>query len=410
LTKRAKPKAEFGEIIPVTIGDMLAEIEGQSRAVPAVIESIMPQLEALDPSIFTEAEHTYITGCGDSFMAGLAARYAFESLARLPTEPHPALELGRYTAEFLPPKSLVFSISNSGKATRTVEAAINARIAGAMTIAITGNVDSWLAQESELALDQSVRIDGQLMSMPSNMMSDAPEEGSRRGSFGLANYLASLTTLYCIAIHAGRVRGRLSASAAESQLRELERMSEAIDETVLLCSEPAQAYAKEVSDRDNFIILGAGPSYATSVFSAAKTYELSRVNGVAQELEEWAHLQYFITKPGSQVLFVAPPGRSTGRTLELAYSAKLMGATCVAITDESVEELDHSFAKRLPVAGNVPEIFSPLVYCVPGELFATYLAKEKGLKAFEFDSRLQYETNMRTIQESELFDFTEYHE
>jgi glucosamine--fructose-6-phosphate aminotransferase (isomerizing) len=410
MTKRAKPKAEFGEIIPVTIEDMITEIESQSLAVPAVIKTIMPQVEALDPSVFTEAEHIYITGCGDSYYAGLAARYAFERFTRLPTQPHPALELGRYIAEFLPPKSLLFSISNSGKATRTVEAVINARTSGAVTVAITGNVESGLAQEAELVLDQSYRIDGQLMSMPTNMMPDAPEEGSRRGSFGLANYLASLTTLYCIGLHAGRVRGSLSASDIENHLQELERMAEAIDETVRLCSEPAQAYAKEVSDRDVFVILGAGPSYATSLFYAAKTYELSRVTGVAQELEEWAHEQYFITKPGSQVLFVAPPGRSTSRALELSHTAKLMGAMSVVITDESVEGLDHSFTKRLPVAGNVPEIFSPLVYCVPGELFATYLAKEKGLKAFEFDSRLQYETNMRTIQESEFFEFTEYRE
>ena len=93
MTKRAKPKAEFGEIIPVTIEDMITEIESQSLAVPAVIKTIMPQVEALDPSVFTEAEHIYITGCGDSYYAGLAARYAFERFTRLPTQPHPALEL-----------------------------------------------------------------------------------------------------------------------------------------------------------------------------------------------------------------------------------------------------------------------------------------------------------------------------
>ena len=410
MTKRAIPKAEFGEPIPVTIEDMIAEIENQSLAIPAVIEQIMPQLEALDTSVFTEAKHIYITGCGDSFFAGLATRYAFERFARVPVHPVSALELGRYIAEFLPPKSLILSISNSGKATRTVEAVINARLAGAITVAITGSVESWLAQEADLILDQSVRIDGQLMSMPSNMMSDTLEEAPRRGSFGLANYLASLTTLYCIALHTGRVRGSLSASDADGHFQGLQRMAEAIEETVRLCSTPAQAYAREVSDLDDFVVVGAGPSYATSLFYAAKSYELSRVNGVAQQLEEWAHEQYFITKPGSQVLFVAPPGRSSSRTLELVRTVNLMGATSVVISDDSVEGLDKLARKTLPVAGNVPEVFSPLVYCVPGELFATYLAQEKGRKAFEFDSRLQYETNMRTIQESEIFEFREYRE
>ena len=60
----------------------------------------------------------------------------------------------------------------------------------------------------------------------------------------------------------------------------------------------------------------------------------------------------------------------------------------------------------LPVAGSVSEVLSPLVvFCVPGQLFATYLAKSRGRLAFEFDSPLQYEMNMRTIQESQLIEF-----
>ena len=410
MTRRPKPKAEYGEPIPVTIQDMLAEIKNQSPAIPAVIQKILPQLEAIDASLFTEAEHIYITGCGDSYFAGLASQYAFERFARVPTHPVEALELGRYIAEFIPPKSVVFSISNSGKATRTVEAAINARLAGARTIAITGNLQGWLAEKTDLALDQSIRIDGHLSSMPSNMMADKAQEGPRRGSFGLANYLASLSTLYCIAIHAGKVLGNLSLKNADRHIQELGRMAEAVDETFRLCSPAAQQYAREVSDIENFMILGAGPSFATSLFSAAKLYELPRINGVAQGLEEWAHEQYFITKSGSQVIFVAPPGRSTSRAIELVRTANLMGGTSVVISDNSNKELTEIAKKVLPVADQVPEVFSPLVYCVPGELFATYLAQERGREAFEFDSRLQYETNMRTIQESEIFEFSSYQE
>ena len=132
-------QAEFGEPIPVTIDDMLNEISNQGPAIPAVMESVQPQLEALDPALFTTASHIYITGCGDSYFAGLAARYAFARYAGVPTEALEALEFGRYAAEFLPPDSLVFGISNSGKATRSVEALVNARLGGAHTVAITGN-------------------------------------------------------------------------------------------------------------------------------------------------------------------------------------------------------------------------------------------------------------------------------
>ena len=193
---------------------------------------------------------------------------------------------GRYAAEFVPPGSLVFGISNSGKATRSVEALVNARLGGARTVAITGNAEGWLAQEADTILDQSVRLAGELIGMPSNLARDTDDDRPRRGSFGLVNYLASLTTLYLIAFQAGVVRGRLSEARADSLRVELRSASELIAETVRICTPAAEAYAEQVKDIESYTILGSGPSIATSLFYAAKTYELPRVYGVSQELEE----------------------------------------------------------------------------------------------------------------------------
>ncbi len=404
---RARPirQAEFGEPIPVTIDDMLNEISAQGPAIPAVMASVQPQLETMDRSLFTEISHIYITGCGDSYFAGLAARYAFARYAGVPTEAVEALEFGRYVAEFMPARSLVFGISNSGKATRSVEALVNARLAGARAVAITGNRQGWLAQEADSILDQSVRLEGERIGMPSNLASDPDGEKPQRGSFGLVNYLASLTTLYLLAFHIGAARGHLSADEADALRAELQATAGLIAETVRICAPAAKAYAEQVKDIDTFTILGAGPSLATSLFYAAKTYELPRVYGVSQELEEWAHEQFFLTGPGTQVLFIAPPGRSMTRIQELARTAQTMGGCAVVITDETNLALAEAADVALPVAGPVREALSPIVYCAPGQLFATYLAQARGRLAFEFDSTLQYEMNMRTIQESQLIEF-----
>ncbi len=398
-------QAEFGEPIPVTIEDMLNEISNQGPAIPAVMDSVQPQLEALDPALLAETSHFYITGCGDSYFAGLAARYAFARYAGVPTEALEALEFGRYAAEFLPEGSLVFGISNSGKATRSVEALVNARLGGADTVAITGNSEGWLAQEADTILDQSVRLAGELIGMPSNLATDADDDKPRRGSFGLVNYLASLTTLYLIAFQTGVVRGLLSEERADSLRAELRSTAGLIAETVRICTPAAEAYAEQVKDIDTYTFLGSGPSIATSLFYAAKTYELPRVYGVSQELEEWAHEQFFITSKGTQVLFIAPQGRSVSRIRELLHTTQTMGGSAVVVTDESNPELAAAADVTLPVAGSISEALSPLVYCVPGQLFATYLARSRGRLAFEFDSPLQYEMNMRTIQESQLIEF-----
>ncbi len=391
-------KAEYGQPNRVSVDDMLHEIASQSFTVSAVIDQVNDQLVDLDPRLFLETAHVYVTGCGDSYFAGLAARLAFQHFGGVLTEPIEALEFARYVAEFIDSSSVVFSISNSGKATRTVEAAIQARAAGAFTIAITGNPTGWLAQESETYLDQSVRLDGKSLTMPSNL-----EEGARRPSFGLANFLASLTTLYLTAFHFGKVRGILSEDEVTTLRQELRSLADRIDQTVERCRPVAQQYAEQVSEVGNYTIIGAGPAYALALFYGAKTYELSRVNGVPQELEEWAHEQFFITGDGSQTIFIAPPGRSYSRAVELLQTAKTMGAHTVVVTDDAGREVRELANLVLPVAGSIREEFMALPYCVPGELFAALLAQARGRQAFEFDSQLQYIMNMRTIQESALY-------
>ena len=54
MNKRAKPKAEFVEIIPVTIEVMITEIESRSLGVPAVIKTIMQTIQESELFEFTE--------------------------------------------------------------------------------------------------------------------------------------------------------------------------------------------------------------------------------------------------------------------------------------------------------------------------------------------------------------------
>jgi glutamine---fructose-6-phosphate transaminase (isomerizing) len=388
-------RAEYGQPNKVSVDDMLHEISSQSVAVAAVAEQIQEQLAELDPAPIREASHVYITGCGDSYFAGIAARLAFHRFGRVLTEPLEALEFSRYVSEFIPEKSVLFAISNSGKATRTVESAICGRQSGAFTIAITGNSSGWLAQEADTYLDQSVRVAGKSLTMPSNL-----EQGAQRASFGLANFLASLTTLYLVAFHFGKVRGVLTEQEAAVLTEEVRSLAGNIDETIEQCRPVIERYASEVAGMEAFTILGAGPAHAMALFYGAKTYELPRVNGIPQELEEWAHEQYFLTKEGTQIIIIAPPGRSYSRALELLSSAKTMGARTIVVTDEAGQEASALADLVFPVAGRIREEFMALPYCVPGELFATFIAQVRGRNAFEFDSELQYIMNMRTIQES----------
>ena len=392
------PTAEYGQPNRVSVADMLHEIASQSVAVNAVMAQMTNQLETLDKQKIKEAKHVFVTGCGDSYFAGIAARLAFHKYGGVLMEPIEALEFGRYVAEYIPSDSIVCTISNSGKATRSVEAAVQSRESGAYTVAITGNEQGWLAQESDLILNQSVKLDGLSLTMPSNL-----ETEDARASFGLANFLASLTTLYMLAIHIGEIRGVIGSSERSDLHEEIAGLAKEIDSTVKICMPRVQEYVDQVGGQENFTFVGGGPGYAMSLFYAAKSYELARVNGTSQELEEWAHEQFFITGKNTDLVFVAPVGRSYSRSLELLNTANVMDARTIVVTDDQGLEAKDAADIVLPVSGQISEPFMALPYCVPGELLAALLAQARGRDAFEFDSELQYVMNMKTIQESELY-------
>src|SRR5919108_1387046 len=80
-----------------------------------------------------------LTGCGDSYYAGLASELAFETWTGLAVDVQPALQGGRYVIPSMTPPAVVFSISHSGRVSRTIEAVALARARGLDTITLSGD-------------------------------------------------------------------------------------------------------------------------------------------------------------------------------------------------------------------------------------------------------------------------------
>jgi glucosamine--fructose-6-phosphate aminotransferase (isomerizing) len=134
------------------------------------------------------------------------------------------------------------------------------------------------------------------------------------------------------------------------------------------------------------IWLGSGPSYGTAIFSAAKVVEASAVFAVGQDLEEWWHVERFAFPSDMPTFIIAPPGRSYWRSKDLAKVAKQMGRRVAAVVKSDDQEIAPLADFVLPVAGEVREEFSPLVYHVAATLFASYLTENLGRKLFQSDN------------------------
>jgi glucosamine--fructose-6-phosphate aminotransferase (isomerizing) len=106
-------------------------------------------------------------------------------------------------------------------------------------------------------------------------------------------------------------------------------------------------------------------------------------NAWGQDIEEWAHIQFFNRQEHTPTCVIIPPGRSVDRALELLPYIKGIGRPTLAVASSEQPFLPTQTDIVLPVPQAVPEVFSPLVYCLAGELLAYYLAEVQGAEFFQ---------------------------
>jgi len=337
----------------------------QILSTPDLIAETWPRLlaaaqELLQANWVPQIRRVMIAGCGDSHHAALSTALAFSSLAATPAEPLTSLQAARYGVPFLPPveapHTLVIAISASGEVTRTIEVLQAAQRRGAHALALTGTAGSRLAQAADSRLDVSIA--------PSAF---AP---------GVRSYRASLLGLYALALALGQRRDSLAAGFQSLQQAVANTTAQSADLIALLdapCARLAQAFAGE----PYLEFLGGGPNYGTALFSAAKILEAVGVPAIGQDLEEWAHLQYFAAPVATPVFLIAAPGRSDSRAAEIARAAHTVGRRVVFVGAPASAITGAAFAV-LPLTVTIHEAFSPLLTCLAGELFAAHLADVTG--------------------------------
>lgn len=326
----------------------------------------------------------YLAGCGDSHYAGLATRYAFERWTGIPTEALESLELSRYAIDAAPADALVVAVSNSGRVARTVECALVASRRGIASLAVTYDPESRLARAAPMTLGWTYRDVG-----------FGP---------GTLSYLASLTALYAIALRLGELSGKLSRGEVDTTLEAIRACGAAVEATTRAAGPVAADLANAISPDSLLTILGGGPNQGSAMFAMAKFIEAARHPAVGQELEEWAHEQYFCTGPGTHTVVLAPRGKSLDRAREQLRAVRDVGGRAVAVCAADDAATAALADVVFPLHGGTPELLSPLVTPLPLELTALRLAQRLGRTMLGFDDQNRRDVNFRQIFDSAIAD------
>jgi glucosamine--fructose-6-phosphate aminotransferase (isomerizing) len=339
---------------------------------PAFIRENLPLLDdlvrsTLPPDTCRQWTRVLLTGCGDSYYAGLATELAFETLTGLAVDVQPSLQGGRYAIPSLTAPAVVFSVSHSGRVSRTIETVVLARARGLDTVAVSGNPDSPISREARWTLAHQLVTGGQTP--------------------GVRSYTQAQLFLVLAAIYIGECRGVLESDQVTVLKQTLRDIPDILEASLQETDHLAHRLAEQWREMGQFLVIGGGPSYANALFSAAKLVEACGVNAIAQDLEEWAHIQFFLKEPMLPTLLIAPPGRCFDRVLELTAVIQGLTGLCTVVGAHDESTLRHQAAHYFGIHGRVNEALSPLLTSMPAELLACHLAYISEERFFRADGR-----------------------
>ena len=343
--------------IPAVIRDRL-ELAGQAAAT----------IERLRDS---RIRQVVLVGCGDSSFACQAAALALNRHSGLQVRWEHALDFARYGVRYQASGTAVVVVSFSGKTGRTIEAAHQARAFGHLVIALTGAPDSPLAKVADCVLPAEIPTFG--------------------FSPGTSTYTAMLVTLLTLAAELS-VNAAVGADGSASPdwpasldavsryASDLQRLPSLAEETLRLSEGPAYAAAEGLAGARMITFLGAGPNEASAKFGAAKLFEGAQQIALATNVEEWAHEQYFITRPSEPVVLVAPSGASSDRAAEILAELNYIEALPVFVGDRA----PPLPALHLPLAAGIGEELSPVLASIPLSQIGLHLMRLNGKRSYNF--------------------------
>ena len=353
-------------------GDTGSPLIGPLADLPQLLRTEVEPMEARLRRLITTPDlyrlrQIVLIGCGDSFIAGAGAASVLREWTGLPVQPMHAMEAARYVDSAAPhghPRSvLAVCISYSGEVARVVEAARRLRRWGALTVALTGNAGSRLAEAAELVGNIAV----------------PPCPGAvARG------YAATLLGVWLLGIRIAEVRLRQTMDVANARRSLLTRQADLLEQALAPAAVACAAAAAQLHPARCADLLGSGPTIGSARFAAAKLIEIAGTHAVAQDAEEFHHLNYFVRSPETlpTVVFTAAGARAASRMSELSATLEQLGRPGLLITDQDPSGVGAWSKKHLLRLPPTAEWLLPLLHAVPAIMLAQAWAAQAGATPF----------------------------
>ena len=300
-------------------------------------------------------DKVYIVACGTAYHAGLVGKLVIEKMARVPVEVDIASEF-RYRDPFVDEKTLFIAISQSGETLDTLAALREAKRKGARILSVVNVVGSSVARESD---DVFYTWAGPEIAVASTKA-----------------YTTQLICMYLIGLYMGSTKGTIEKDYYTQVLEELKLLPEKVEK---LFGEEDQiaALAKKYHRKDQVFYVGRGLDSGVSYEGSLKLKEISYINSFAIAAGELKHGTIALMEEETLVFALATQDFLYEKMVSNVEEIKARGARVVAIAKEGRTEIEHVADEVIYIPPCMDEV-SPVLAVIPLQIFAYYVAKERG--------------------------------
>lgn len=341
---------------------MLKEIMEQPEAVR---KTISPRLAdgkiALDElkdvqNLIRSVSRIYIVACGSAYHVGMVGKYTLEKLLHIPVEACLASEF-RYSEPLLGDSALVIVISQSGETLDSMAALREAKRRGSKVLSIVNVMGSSIARESDYVLYTWA--------------------GPEIAVATTKAYTTQMVLLIMLGVCFAGELGQIGQEEYDAIVEGLSTIPEQIKE-VLNELDGYQKIASRYFNHNSVFYIGRNLDYALGLEGSLKLKEISYIHSESYAAGELKHGTISLIEPGTLVVALATYAPLVEKSLSNIVEVKSRGAEVIAMTTETTAAAINSQVSELFVIPEVHPILQPVLGVIPLQLFAYYIALNRG--------------------------------
>jgi len=324
---------------------MLREIHEQPVALRRTLDQTRDEAEAIAERNARKIKMIYFTGSGTSYHTCIAANYVVSRVTDYPSSTLPASEFSAWTGKIKHHSGTwLIAISQSGESRDVIDAVRSAKLSRMRVLAVTNDAHSRLAKLADFSI--------------------ASQAGKEEAITATKSFTATLLVTYEF----------VTALTKRNELKtELGRLPTLVGETLQRCEKKCKALASNFRDREFVFLLGSGANYASALEGALKLKESCNIYAEGFATREFLHGPMQLVD-GRTPVFILQHEISVEST-ELTGRFKRLGAPTIIVGPDTAGR----GSEVIEIPEGVNEIYQPLSYVIPLQLFAYYSSVSRGL-------------------------------